>query len=136
MSKSIPSRDNHRGEEVTGIPQTALMSGAQAKDRVHWVGAWTPRNLFPHLFHSSRASSPRTPLHKDRVVRVNLLFSSVPNGPLTHLHAHISAFSLLLHKDFSCQLYLYSMTVVLWCANLICVHSSLSSYRRTSGVAC
>lgn len=66
MSKSVPSWDDHRGEKAAGIPQTALMSGAQPKDQVQWGRRMdAAQSLPPPLPFFSRASSPRTPLHKD-----------------------------------------------------------------------
>jgi hypothetical protein len=103
MSKSVPSRDDHKGQEAAGIPQTALMSGAQAKTGLSGsahgrraVSSPTSSILLVPPLHARLSIR----IHTLRVVRVDLLFSSVPNGPLIHLHAHISTFSSHLHKDF------------------------------------
>jgi hypothetical protein len=59
-------------------------------------------------------------------------FSSVPNGPLTRPCAFNDVCFLvtLTQSLLSSQLHSYDSTA--WCANLNCVHSSISFYRRTS----
>jgi hypothetical protein len=75
--------------------------------------------------------------HRNRVMRVNLL-SLRSRMDLSHSLTYMprSAFNdvcflvTLTQPLLSCQLHSYDSTA--WCANLNCVHSSISFYRRTS----
>jgi hypothetical protein len=62
---------------------------------------------------------PRTPLHQDRVMRVNLLFFQMHLShtltyiPCLRAHSIISALSSLLHKDLICLVNCIRITVML-----------------------
>jgi hypothetical protein len=137
MSKCVPSRDDHTGEQTTRIPKTTLMSGAQANTGGRIDAAQSSSPPLPFFCFeaylsclTTHASSSSTGIGSCE----STFFSSVPNGPLTHSHvyAHYDVCFLvtLTQSLLSCQLHSYDSTA--WCANLNCVHSSISFYRRTS----